>query len=252
MPIAAWLPAEVADKLLASQLARDGIATSPFDIHRVHYLGLAAAHLGVIAALTLQLRRPRAFEAPMWQASVGLALSLATWPLVDSSAIPPFVPVVLLGVLAAGVLHPSMPLLRIPRPGDPLMALVAAAVGIPMLVFGLGQLRIQMAAGAAGDPHWEALHYNFMAEYTIQLTVAARAGASRMRGWRWSVGIAAAMAALVGIGFTVHPHQASSRGPVWGMLLVGWALLWVALGRRRHLLERKTRARSLDAEAALT
>jgi hypothetical protein len=236
VPVAAWLPAGAADGLFASQLARDGIASSGFDIHRVHYLALAAAHFAVITALILQLRRPRDHEAPMWQASVGLALAMATWPFVDTSSIPPFVPVVLVSVIVAGVLHPSAPLLRFPRNADRTMLLAAAALAVPLLLFGFGQIQIQMAGGA-GDPHWVALHYNFMTEYALQLTVAAWAGASAMRGWQWSVGIAAGMAALVGVGFTFHANLSSSGGPLWGLLLVGWALLWIGLGVRRHRRE---------------
>jgi hypothetical protein len=236
--VAAWLPAEVADDLLGSQLARDGIAGSGFAIHRIHYLALAAAHLAVIAALVLQLRRPRDHEAPMWQASVGLGLAMTTWLLVDTTSIPPFVPVILISVVVAGALHPTAPVLRRPRAADPTMLLAAGALALPLLVFGAGQLRIQMAAsGGSTDAHLTALHYNFMAEYALQLTVAAWAGASAMRGWRWSVRIAAAMAALLGLGFTVYPDLSSSRGPVWGLLLAGWGALWLWLGERRHRRE---------------
>lgn len=236
VPVAAWLPAEVADDLLASQLARDGIPASGFHLHRVHYLALAAAHLALIAALILQLRRPIAHEAPMWQASAGLAVTMLTWLLVDTSSIPPFVPVILVAAIVAGLLHPTAPLRRLPRHVDRSMLLAGAALAVPLLVYGFGQLRIQMAGGS-GDPHWVALHYNFMAEYAIQLTVAVWAGASAMRGWQWSVWIAAGMAALLGAGFVVHADLSSSRGPVWGLLLVGWALLWVALGIRRRRSE---------------
>ncbi len=230
--VTAWLPSSIIDPFHAPQLARDGIDFGTFSMHRVHYLTLAVSHIAVIVALSLQLRRPRAFAAPMWQAAVGLLLSLATWPLVDTSAIPGFVPVLLGLVVLAALLHPTSPLTRLPRPVDRPMVVLWALLAVPLALYTWGQERLQVT-GVPGDAHWHGLHYNFMGEFGLQLLAAALIATTALSGWRVSAWIGSAMAALVGIGFIVHPTQASSRGLGWGLAMVGWAAAWAVAAERR-------------------
>lgn len=230
--VTVWLPSSIADPFHATQLARDGIEFGTFSMHRVHYLTLAVSHIAVIVALSLQLRRPRAFAAPMWQAAVGLLLSLATWPFVDTSAIPGVVPVLLGLVILAALLHPDAPLTRLPQPVDRPMVVLWVLLAGPLALYTWGQERLQVT-GVPGDAHWHGLHYNFMGEFGLQLLAVGLIATTALSGWRVSAWIGGAMAALVGIGFIVHPGQVSSRGFGWGVAMVGWAAVWAVAAERR-------------------
>jgi hypothetical protein len=184
----AWLPEDSLERLYASQLQFDRVG-GPFAPHVVHYLALSASHVMVLFGLALQLRRPWAKVAPIWQAAGGLVLSILTLPLVlvsvGPSQIPPAILLIMLLVFTAALLHPGNPVRKRPTPADPLMTGLWGIAVIPAALLTTAQIRLELN-GVAADPHWQGLHSNFMAEYGLHILLVGLLGASALSGWRYS------------------------------------------------------------------
>jgi len=235
-PVLAWLPEDVLERLYASQLEFDNVEGA-FAPHVIHYLALSASHVMVIFGLALQLWRPSTRVAPMWQASGGLILSELTIPFVilsvGSEAVPPAVLAVIALVIAAAVLHPSTPIRHLPKPADRLMTGLWAVALIPAAVLTVSQLQLELS-GVAADPHWQGVHYNFMAEYGLHIILVGLLGASALSGWRYSAWSASFMVGLLGAGFIVYPDLSGSQGPAWGIAMIAWAALYLIAAETRH------------------
>jgi hypothetical protein len=235
-PVLAWLPEDVLERLYASQLEFDNVEGA-FAPHVIHYLALSASHVMVIFGLALQLRRPWTKTAPIWQASGGLTLSVLTIPFVilsvGSEAVPPAILAVIALVIAAAVLHPSTTIRHLPTPADRLMTGLWAVALIPAAVLTVAQLQLELA-GVAADPHWQGLHYNFMAEYGLHVILVGLLGASALSGWRYSAWSASFMVGLLGAGFIVYPDYPGSQGPAWGIAMIAWAALYLIAAETRH------------------
>ena len=248
-PVFAWLPGDVLERLYASQLAFDRVEGS-FAPHIIHYLGLSAGHVMVLFGLALQLRRPWTKVAPIWQASGGLALSVLTLPFVvvsvGSGSISPAILAVIALVIAAALFHPSTPFRQLPAPADRLMTGLWAVVLIPAAVLTVSQLRLELV-GVEGDPHWQGLHYNIMAEFGLHVILVGLLGASALHGWRYSAWSASFMIGLLGVGFIVYPDHAGSQGSAWGIAMVVWAALYLAAAERRHRRRRVVDEAKIDA-----
>lgn len=237
--ILAWLPGDFLEGFYASQLEFDHVV-GPFVPHIIHYLALSASHVMVLVGLALQLTRPRTNVAAVWQTAGGLFLSVLTLPFVLVSVGPSHLPlpilVVIALVVAAGLLHPANPVRKLPRPADQIMTGLWAIAAIPAFLLTISQIRLELN-GVPADPHWQGLHYNFMAEFGLHVVLAGLLGASALSGWRYSAWTASFMVALLGMGFTVYPDLPGSQGPGWGVAMIVWAVLYLAVGEMRRRRE---------------
>jgi hypothetical protein len=232
----AWLPEDFLERVYASQLEFDHV-TGPFGPHIVHYLTLSASHVIVLFGLALQLRRPWTKVALIWQSAGALFLSVLTLPFVlmsgGLSQAPPPVFAVMALVFAAALLHPGNPVQIPPKPANRLMTGLWMIAVIPAAVLVVSQLQLQLS-GVPADPHWHGLHYNFMAEYGLHVLLVGLLGASALSGWRHSAWSASFMVGLFGAGSIVYPDLSGSQGPVWGIAMVVWAVLYLLAAESRH------------------
>ena len=88
--------------------------------------------------------------------------------------------------------------------------------------------------GISADPHWQGLHYQFMAEYGLVLLLVLALGASSLPGRRYSIWCASFMIGLVGAGFLAFPDHPSSEGAVWGIMMIAFAIIHTLIGEERH------------------
>lgn len=227
-PFLAWTPDEFLNDFYASGQDFEGA----FAPHRVHFLAIAANHWAMMIGLIFQFRNPINKVAPMWQATGVLLLSAATWPFNDVSRIPPPVFAVLFLAVVAGLLHPAGIFRRRPHVGNKTMAALWGLAIVPVLLLLTSQMRLQMT-GMPADPHWQGLHYNFMAEYALVLILVLGLGASSLPGWRYSVWTGGFLLALLGTGFFAYPDQTSSQGVFWGLVMIGFSAAWILLGEKR-------------------
>lgn len=237
-PFLAWAPDEFLETFYASQLEMDHIAADNVASHTIHYLAIAATHWSFMFGLLMQFRKPISKVAPMWQATGGIAVVTITYPFVDVSRIPPPVFGVIGLALVAGLLHPADIFRSLPRAWDKGMSALLAIAAVPTVWMIVDQIGLQ-ASGVSTDPHWQGLHYNFMAEYGLVLLLVLALGASALPGWRYSMWTGTFLAVLMGAGFVTHPTYVSSQGPVWGLIMVGFGVAWLVLGERRHRQSQK-------------
>jgi hypothetical protein len=131
-----------------------------------------------------------------------------------------------LGVLAL-VFHPAgRDVLRFDRVEDVprLLAGLLVVAAVPLLVYAGGQTLQQLTVG---DEHAMFAHYGGMAVASVYVVIMGALAVFRQRDWRfaaWTAGLVAALVGATGIAFTVE----SSVGPLWGGLLVAWAVVFVA------------------------
>lgn len=204
-----------------------------FAIHRIHRLALALSHVVVLIGLALQFRRPETKEAPMWQASgffgAAIILNLVIGP--TSEQVPPPLWIIFgLGVLA-GVLHPTSPLLRVPKPADRRLLALTAVVALPVVFYVFDQVALQIS-GAEADPHWAGSHYQFAGEFGIHLILLGLVSSTAFTGRRVTSWMAGLSALLMGAASVVFPDQTSSPGIVWGSALAAWGLLFIVTSER--------------------
>ena len=136
-------------------------------------------------------------------------------------------------VVTAALLHPGNPVRKPPKPADPLMTGLWAVAVIPAALLTIAQVRLELN-GVAADPHWQGLHYNWMAEYGVYIVLVGLLGASALSGWRYSAWTASFMVALLGVGFVVYPDLTGSQGTGWGVAMIVWAILYFTAGEVRH------------------
>jgi hypothetical protein len=232
-PFLAWAPDGFLDTFYASQLEMDHITADSVASHTIHYLAIAATHWSFMVGLLMQFRKPINKVAPMWQATGGIAVVTITYPFIEVSRIPPPVFGVIGLALVAGLLHPAKIFLSFPRRWDRVMLALLAVAAVPTVRMIVDQIRFQ-ASGVSTDPHWQGLHYNFMAEYGLVLLLVLALGATSLPGWRYSVWAGTFLTVLMGVGFVTHPTYVSSQGTVWGWSMVGFGVVWLLLGERRH------------------
>lgn len=230
-PFLAWLPDDLLNDFYASGQGFEGA----FAPHKVHFLAIAANHWAMLIGLIVQFRNPISKIAPMWQATGVILLSAATWPFNDVSRIPPPVFAVLVLAVVAGLLHPADIFRRRPHVGSRTMAALWGLAIVPVVILLTSQMRLQMT-GMPADPHWQGLHYNFMAEYALVLILVLGLGASSLPGWRYSVWTGGFLLALLGTGFVAFPDQTSSQGVLWGLVMIGFSVAWILLGEKRFAI----------------
>lgn len=239
----AWLPGVFLERFYVSQLEFDHV-TGPFGPHVIHYLALSASHVIVIFGLALQLRRPWTKVAPMWQSAGALFLSVLTMPFVlvsgGLSQVPTPIFALMALVFTAAWLHPGNPVRKPPKPADRRMGGLWLIAVLPAVVLVVSQLQLELN-GVPADPHQQGLHYNIMAEYGLYFLLVGLLGACALSGWRYSAWSASFMVALLGTGFVVYPDPFGSFGPVWGVVMILWAVLYLLATESRHRRNGATR-----------
>lgn len=220
-PALVWFPDGFVDDFFSSRV-------DAFAIHRIHRLALALSHVVLLIGLVIQFRRAEAKEAPIWQASAffasAIVLNLIIGP--TSEQVPPPLWIIFgLGALT-GVLHPTSPLLRVPRPTDRRLLALTAVVAVPMVFYVLDQVGLQIS-GADADPHWAGSHYQFAGEFGIHLVLLGLVSSTAFTGRRVTAWMAGLSALLMGAASVVFPDQTSSLGIVWGAALVAWGLFFI-------------------------
>lgn len=225
-PAVVWLPDGLVNDIFSSRV-------DDFAIHRIHRLALALSHVLVMIGLALQFRRPETKEAPMWQASgffgAAIVLNLVIGPTSEQVPSPLWI-IFGLGVLA-GVLHPTSPLLRVPKPTDPRLLALTAVVAVPMVFYVFDQVGLQIF-GMEADPHWAGSHYQFAGEFGIHLILLSLVSSTAFTGTRVAAWMAGLSALLMGAASVVFPDQTSSLGSVWGAALAAWGLLFIITSER--------------------
>lgn len=225
-PAMIWLPDGFVDEFFSSRV-------DDFAIHRIHRLALALSHVVVLIGLALQFRRPETKEAPMWQVSgffgAAIVLNLVVGP--TSEQVPPPLWIIFgLGVLA-GVLHPTSPLLAVPKPTDRRLLTLTAVVAVPVAFYVFDQVGLQIS-GVEADPHWASSHYQFVGEFGIHLILLGLVSSTAFTGRRVTAWMAGLSAVLMGAASVVFPDQTSSLGIVWGAALAAWGLLFIITSER--------------------
>lgn len=225
-PVVVWFPDGFVNDFFSSRV--DDLA-----IHRIHRLALALSHVVVLIGLAIQFRRPETKEAPMWQASgffgAAIVLNLVIGPAFEQVP-PPLWIVFGLGVLA-GVLHPTSPLLRVPKPTDRRLLALTAVVAVPMVFYVLDQVGLQIS-GVEADSHWASSHYQFAGEFGIHLILLGLVSSTALTGRRVTVWMAGLSALLMGAASVAFPDQTSSLGIALGAALAAWGLLFIITSER--------------------
>lgn len=233
-PLLAWFPDDFLNRFYMPQLELDGISVGDFAQHRIHYLVISANHWGIaLIPLLLLLRNPITKVAPIWQVTGGLLVGTLTYPFGDVSRIPPPAFAVIALALVAGLLHPANMFRTVPRLGDKRRGAMGVVAAIPLIMLVVDNVQLQ-GIGISPDPHWQGLHYQFMAEYGLVLLLLLALGASSLPGRRYSVWCASFMIGLVGAGFLAFPDHPSSVGAVWGIMMIAFATVYTLIGERRH------------------
>ena len=225
LPIATWLPDNIVNDFLASRVDQASI-------HRIHLMEKGLAHVIVTVGFLMQVGRPLRNEASMWLSSaffvLAIVLNLAAGT-VSAGLLPPQIYAIFAVGILIGILHPSAPLVHLPRPTRrPLLGLTAV-MAAPMGVYAVRQFDLQ-AGGAASNPHWDAVHYIFSSEIGFLLILGGVVSASRFTGWRattWMTGLAAVVLGAISVAF---PTQDSSPGIGWGIALALWGVVFIATG----------------------
>ncbi len=167
----------------------------------------------------------------MWQVSaffvMAIVLNLIIGP--TSEQLPPPIWIIIgLGVLA-GVLHPTSPILRLPKVASTRLLALTVALAVPMLFYVFDHVGLQLN-GVATDPHWEGSHYQFVAEFGLQLILLGIVTSSAFTGRRITAWLTGLAAIVMGLASVVFPDQTSSLGIGWGLALVVWGLVFIVAG----------------------
>lgn len=246
-PLLVWFPDVFVNDFFASRV-------DDFAIHRIHRLALALSHVIVLAGLAVQFRRPQAKEAAMWQVSaffvMAIVLNLIIGP--TSEQVPPPVWIIFGLGLLGGVLHPTSPILRLPKVASTRLLLLTVALAIPVMFYVFDQVGLQ-ANGVAADPHWEDSHYQFVAELGLHLILLGIVTSSVFTGRRITVWMTGLAAAVMGAASFVFPDQTSSLGVGWGLVLAVWGLAFIAIGEFESRSDRSSdllhESSAMDAES---
>jgi hypothetical protein len=228
LPALVWLPDSFINEFLAERVDQASI-------HRIHLMAKGLAHVLVAISLLVQLRRPAAREAPMWQVSAFFVMAIAVNLIAGNTteAVPLMIWVIFgLGVLA-GVLHPSSPMLKLPVPVDARLLALTGVMAVPFAIYATREVGLQIS-GTAADPHWTAVHYIFSAEIGFLLILTGFISSTEFTGRRltaWMTGLAAV---LMGLASVVYSDQASTLGIGWGSALIVWGIAFVVVSEWRQ------------------
>jgi len=197
-------------------------------VHQVHDMTVGMlVWLAFVVPMALMLYHPRervnAVLAPLVAAvSVAAMAFLAGSFLFEGFAVGSVL------ALAALVLHPAgRSLARFDRVEsvDRRVAGLLVVGAVPLLVY--AGLELGKQVGPA-DEHVAFVHYGGMAVVAFLVALMGVLAVFRRRDWRFAAWSAGLMAAFVGLASVGYPTSESSVGPIAGVLLVLWAVAFVA------------------------
>lgn len=197
--------------------------------HELHHLVLGSVFPVLLVGVLAQAYRPRRRVGALHSVLVVWICLTAVFALGGE-----FSPmhVVLLGLLLAMALtHPAGSDQLPSREGlDRRMAAVAVVTALGALAFAGVEL---LAHFTAEDAHVGFDHYLFMATTASSIACLALYASFRGVGWRFPAYTSAFLLTVVGLGSVLYPggEQGSSLG-LFGLAVVGWALLFVAVAER--------------------
>ncbi|WP_255195983.1 hypothetical protein [Halorarius litoreus] len=210
--------------LLVVGFTGDGAAA--LGIHRLHVMAIAATVGTFLAAVAVQLYKPRQRRAAML-AALGLIVivSVITITTGPPEIVQEVIPFLALGILAA-ILHPSgRNLYRLGEEYSPLLLGLTVAAAIPLLAYAVSQFTLQ----GIGDQHAMFGHYGDMVSVSLGLILLGAIASARIAGWRIVAWLTGLFAAYFGVLSVVFPAQTSSVGTMWGAAVVVWAVVFVAV-----------------------
>lgn len=166
-----------------------------------------------------------------------LSERLVAVPAPDQTPIATAVATAVLWLLPLVLLRPRRRELRRPdlRPSAILLPLALAAA-IPLAIYAVHHGNLSTGAYGGTAARYDACGLGAV------LAVQAVFAALRPHGSRWLPRLVAIAAAWVGLLAVVWPHDVTSPGRVWGVVLIGWAALFAAAAEwetRRDPVERR-------------
>lgn len=217
--------------------------TTGVETDRVHELTVSGAlWIVLLAPMALALYHP-ADRVNTVLAPILFIIPYAGFAaIVESPVLPGIAPLAGLGVLAL-LLHPGGRdvvrfdcVRRVPLA----LATLLAAAAVPLAVYAGFQVANQFTTP---DEHTLLAHYGVMGVAVAYVLVMGLLAITRRRDWRFAAWSAGLVAAVVGVA-SVQFDAPSSLGPVWGGLLVLWAVafvagveLWRYRGRTRQIMD---------------
>jgi hypothetical protein len=202
--------------------------------HEIHWFAQGVFVWVIVAAIAVQLRRPRAQVGAAWVYGAGtvvaFAMILALADLPDE-----VVPVVAAATVIAAlafVAHPSRwreKFAGVERSSRASFALVAVAT-VPLVGYAIGQLDIHASSGPH-DEHHEFGHWVVMAVYALLVPLFGAVASRKVSGWRFPLWAAGVMVAALGIG-SLGITAVSQLSTGWALLAIAWGAVFVAVGER--------------------
>jgi hypothetical protein len=212
----------------------------PFGIHLLQDMMYGALNGVMLAGILLQFHKPERKVAAL-QMVILLLFGSMIGEIIEGSfiALHHYLAFLQFSVFIGGIalLHPArQEILRFGRPGNPeLLALVGVAAA-PLLIYAVNQWSLQLAAGI--DEVASTQRYSVMAYSAVDILLLGLLAGFKTTGWRipaWGAGF---IAIVLGLPSVVFTGQASSVGPLWGILAIIWGLAFVGVAewkRRKGL-----------------
>lgn len=201
--------------------------------HRVHHVMigsiLALLVLGVLVQLYRPSRRVGAFVLSSLVVGTVFVATVIGAGIEGGIGLAVFV----IPLIVLGLLHPTVRQFRPSRATMDRRMMVLALVGaIPLILYGIFQLNLQMTMV---DDHVAFEHYLMMAGGAFTIGLGAILAAFRPIGWRALVYGIGALAVVVAVASIVFPggEQGTNFGLVGGALVVLWAIVFVAVAELR-------------------
>ncbi|MEY7849274.1 hypothetical protein AB7C87_08755 [Natrarchaeobius sp. A-rgal3] len=207
-----------------------------YPTHELHHFVLGSVFtvllLGVIGQAIRPSRRVGALHS-----SVLIWLSLTVVFAITGDFSP--VHLVLLALLLGAVLtHPAG---ASQRPDAKALQPAMVAVGVLTAVGAIAFAGLELHAHlAVSDDHTALGHYQFMATTGTSIAALSLYGCLRGPGWRFPVYAGAALLSVIGLASIAYPgaEQGSSLGVGLGIVVVGWAVLFVLVAERNDALSK--------------
>jgi len=202
--------------------------------HEMHWFTISAFTWMAVIAILINLRKPASQVGAAWAYGLGtflafgLVLALADLP----PEIAPILTVAMVIAVLAFFAHPSSlraKITPVERPSMTLFALAALAA-VPLVVYGIGQLQIQMTSGV-GDEHFEFGHWVVMGVFPLVALALALVAASKVSGWRFTLWASGLMVLALGIG-SLGINAVSQLSTLWAVLAIVWGATFIAVGER--------------------
>jgi hypothetical protein len=202
--------------------------------HEMHWFTISAFTWMIVASILINLRRPASQVGAAW--TYGLGTVLAFGLVLAIADLPPEIAPVLAAAIVIAVLaffaHPSSlraKVTPVERPSPALFTFVAVAA-VPLVVYGVGQLRIHMGSGA-GDEHFEFGHWVVMGVVALVTPALGVVAASKVSGWRFPLWASGLMIVALGIGSLGITAVSQLRTP-WAVPAIIWGAAFIAVGER--------------------